>query len=160
MSALDCRETNSAKPRLREARLQVGSILVLCEFLSRGCAPSLGIVPSKSHIFRTAEPSSVLSLHLKRSRGVRTPILIGSVQIKIEELLDRCKHHQSSRIALAPGPSSSSDTHSRGIAPPICDDGGRETAILVVKLLDLTPRADEAPAVESASHSVELSGCY
>ena len=156
MSALDCRETNSAKPRLPEARPQVGSILVLCEFLSRGCARSLGIVPSKSHIFRTAEPSSVLSLHLKRSRGARAPILIGSVYIKIEELLDRYKHHQSGRAASVPGPSSSRDTHSRGIALPLYDNSGRETTALVVKLLDLTPRADEAPAIENASHSVEL----
>lgn len=139
MSALDCRETNSAKPRLPEARPQVGSILVHCKFLSRGCARSLGIVPSKSHIFRTAEPSSVLSLHLKRSRGVRTPILIGSVYIKIEELLDRFKHHQSGQAASVPGPSSSGDTHSCGIALPLYDHSGRETTALVVKLLDLTP---------------------
>ena len=156
MSALDCQEISSAKPRLREVLPQVGSILVLCKFLSRGCARSLGIVSSKSRIFRTAESSSVLSLHLKRSRSVRTPILIGSVQIKIQELLDRCKHHQSGRAASFPGSSSSRDTPSSGIALPLCDDGGRETITLVVKLLDITPRVDEAPAIESASHSVEL----
>ena len=83
---------------------------------------------------------------------MRTPILIGSVYIKIEELLDRCTHQSAS----VPGPSSSRDTHSRGIALPLCDGRGRETATLVVKLQDLTPRADEAPPNESTSHSVEL----
>jgi hypothetical protein len=51
-------------------------------------------------VFRTAELSSVLFLHLKHSRKWGSPILLGSVNITIQELLDRCRNTQRELSSL------------------------------------------------------------
>ena len=51
-------------------------------------------------VFRTAELSSVLFLHLEHSRKWRSPILLGFVNITIQELLDRCKNTQRELSSL------------------------------------------------------------
>ena len=51
-------------------------------------------ISSKARALRTAELSSVVSLHLKHSREWFGPILLGSVDVSTEDLLDRCKNDQ------------------------------------------------------------------
>jgi hypothetical protein len=92
--------------------------------------------------FRTGESSFILSLHLKQSRKLRPPILVGSVHIKIGELLDRCMNDQSEVTASEPGPSSAPNKHSCGTTLSLLDAHGQETGSLVVKLLALTSRTD------------------
>ena len=62
--------------------------------------PLISPVSILTCVVRTAELSYVLFLRLKHSRKCRSPILIGSVNITIQELLDRCKNAQ--RKLLSP----------------------------------------------------------
>ena len=84
---------------------------------------------SNGHAVRTAELSSVLSLHLKHSRQWRGPILVGSVDIQVGELLEQCKNNHFERGASEPSFSSKTTLTLR-------DDFGREAGSLVVGLLD------------------------
>ena len=99
--------------------------------------------------------SSILSLLLKSPRTLRAPILIGSVLINIDELLDRCKNNHNDAAASEPGSSSSSIARSYGTTLTLRDAHGRETASLVVKLFDpATPRTDRVLAVDNNSDDV------
>jgi len=52
--------------------------------------------------FSTAELSSILSLRLKHVRGWFGPVLLGSVNIRTEVLLDRCENGQRDIAVPAP----------------------------------------------------------
>jgi hypothetical protein len=62
--------------------------------------------------------------------------VVGSVDIEIGELLDRCKNNQPQPIAPEPASSYSSTMRRHGTTLTICDARGREAGSLVVELRD------------------------
>jgi len=106
-----------------------------------------------------AESSSILSFLLKSPRTLRAPILVGSVFIKIDDLLDRCKSDQNHAAASAPRSSPNPIARSYGTTGTtltLHDVHGRETGSLVVMLLDpATSRpGDGALAIDTDSVNV------
>ena len=102
-----------------------------------------GLSPN-AHAARAAELSSVLSFRLKHSRQWGRPILVGTVNIAVGELLDRCKNNHRE-------PSASERSTSSGTTLVLHGDRDQEAGSLVVRLLD--PAApDNRPTIDGASH--------
>jgi hypothetical protein len=74
--------------------------------------------------------------------------VVGSVDIEIGELLDRCKNNQPQPIAPEPASSSGSAMRRHGAALTICDARGREAGSLVVELRD--PAASTEPGLPTS----------
>ena len=143
MSELTCRERTFAKLRLYEIRFHVGDTHVPCKF------PSIDNSLTRhglTHAARVAELSSVLSFRLKHSRQWRKPILVGTVDIAVSELLNRCNNHRE--------PGASEPSTSSGTTLVLHGDRGQEAGSLVVRLLD--PAApDNRPPIDGASHDTD-----
>ena len=82
--------------------------------------------------------------------------MVGSVEIEIGELLDRCrcKDNQSEPIAEEPASSSGSTIRRHGTTLTLYDARGREAGSLVVELQDPATSVDK-PVVDSAGHDYE-----
>jgi hypothetical protein len=97
---------------------------------------------------------SVLSLRLKLSRRWLDTVLLGSVDIRTGELLDRCKNNQSELVARTVALSRDL-TFATGTTLTVSDEQGQEAGSLVVQLLDITAQAPQI-AIDGASHDIEL----
>lgn len=98
--------------------------------------------------------TSVLSLRLKLSRRWPGTVLLGSVDIRTGELLDRCKNNQSELIALTLDLAHNL-TFATGTTLILRDEQAQEAGSLVVQLLDITAQALQI-AIDGASHDIDL----
>ena len=80
--------------------------------------------------------------------------MLGSVDIRTGELLDRCKNNQSELVALTLDLARNL-TFATGTTLTLRDEQGQEAGSLVVQLLDITARAPQI-AIDGASHDIEL----
>ena len=108
-------------------------------------------------LFSPAERSSILSLRLKHNRKwPARPVSLGSVDIKIEGLVDRCKNDQGEPVVRA-----ARELPHYVIQFYFIPEGaltlignGQETGSLVVQLLDITTRASQA-AIDDTRDNIE-----
>jgi len=80
--------------------------------------------------------------------------VVGSVDIKIGELLDRCKNTQPQPIASEPASSSGPTMHRHGTTLTLYDARGQEAGSLVVEIRDPAASVDE-PVINSAGDDYE-----
>ena len=80
--------------------------------------------------------------------------MIGSVDIEIGELLDRCKNNQPEPIASEPASSSGPTMRRRGTTLTLYGTRGQEAGSLVVELRDPEASVDE-PIIDSTGDDYE-----